>query len=161
MNPVIIIDTREPWPHPWMPCFGDKVQIERGTLETGDLALKGLEDTVAVERKTASDFLGVIGGNRERFERELKRSRHIGHFAIIVEGSMQAILQNARGTHPNAVIGTITAWTRRYCPILFCDSTQLAATVALRWLLQPFEETTRNTLLFRTLPISAHRHVKT
>ena len=157
MNPVIIIDTREPWPHSWMPCFGDKVQVERGMLETGDLALKGLEDTVAVERKTTSDFLGVIGGNRERFERELKRSRHIGHFAIIVEGSMQAILQSARGAHPNAVIGTITAWTRRYCPIVFCDSTPLAAKLALRWLLQPFEEAVRSGPAFPMLPVSARQ----
>ena len=135
----IILDTREPSPHPWS-RFWEGVETEPGTLETGDMTVKGFNDLVVVERKTPGDFLACIGGERERFERELKRSRSIGHFIIIVDGSLQAVIQQARGIHETAIVGTVAAWSRRYCPILFCDTPALAAAVALRWMVQPFDE---------------------
>ena len=87
--PVIIIDTREPSPHPWTPWWPAGTLFESGTLETGDLAVKGFEDGAVVERKTPSDFLGCVGTERDRFEKELRRARNIGHFIVIVEGSLQ------------------------------------------------------------------------
>jgi ERCC4-type nuclease len=140
---VLLIDTREPWPHPWAPYFGDGVTVERATLETGDLALAAFPVGAVVERKTAGDFLSVIGGNRERFERELKRSRHVDRFCVIVEAPLSRVIHEARGIHPAAIVGTVAAWTRRYCPILFADTPELAAALALRWLLQPVEEAQR------------------
>ena len=136
---TILLDTREPSPHPWAQ-YWDDVTVEPGTLETGDMTVKGYHDLVAVERKTPSDFLACIGGERERFERELKRSRTIGHFCIIVDGPLATLIVNNRGIHHSAMIGTIAAWSRRYCPILFCDTPSLAADMALRWMLQPFDE---------------------
>ena len=136
----IVIDSREPTPHPWAPYLPEGLTYAQGTLETGDFTLEGYADLVVVERKTGPDLLGCIGANRDRFERELKRSRHIGHFCIIVESTLPAILKEARGIHPAAILGTITAWTRRYCPILFAGSPELAARLAFRWLMQPFDE---------------------
>ena len=40
----------------------------------------------------------------------------------------------ARGIHHNAVVGTLAAWTRRYCPFVFCGSERLAADFAFRFL---------------------------
>ena len=53
----IIIDTREQTP--W--SFPDGVLIERGTLATGDYTLAGLENIVAVERKSLADFISCCG----------------------------------------------------------------------------------------------------
>jgi hypothetical protein len=32
----IIVDTREPWSHPWAEYLPEGFQLERGTLETGE-----------------------------------------------------------------------------------------------------------------------------
>ena len=144
-SPLVLCDTRElPWSeHPWA-RYWQGVRVERNTLQTGDFALKGFEDVWVVERKAPSDFLACVGGERERFEKELARSRYCGRFLVVVEGSFQNVIKQARGIHENAILGTVTAWIRRYCPVLFCDTPELAAGVALRWLLQPIQEARRN-----------------
>ena len=83
MQHTIIIDTREDWPHVWAPHFFDKVQLVRGTLETGDLCLAALPDGAIVERKTVPNLLGCIGKGRDRFERELKRSRYVARLLVV------------------------------------------------------------------------------
>ena len=70
---TLLIDTREPWPHPWGRYLPTGWLIERGVLETGDIALAALPDAGVVERKTPGDLVSCIGTGRERFERELKR----------------------------------------------------------------------------------------
>ncbi|MBE7158091.1 MAG: hypothetical protein INR62_06590 [Rhodospirillales bacterium] len=45
-----------------------------------------------VERKTVPDFLAAMGQERERFERELRCSRHCGAFGIIVEGDLRDVI---------------------------------------------------------------------
>ncbi len=134
----ILIDNREPAPHPWEKHFSDAARVEWGTLETGDVALAALTDGVVVERKTVPDFLACVGRERERFERELRRSRYVGRFIVVVEGTLWQCLQagapgapaGRTGIHPNAVLGTVAAWTRRFCPIVFAGDTATAARMA-------------------------------
>jgi DNA excision repair protein ERCC-4 len=99
-------------------------------LETGDLALAALPDGAVVERKTVPDLLGCIGKSRERFERELKRSRHVGRLMIVVEGTLANVLAQSCGIHPSAIIGTLAAWQRRYTPICFAGNVETAAKIA-------------------------------
>jgi len=129
---TVIIDTREPCPHPWERFLPDGWTLEIGTLETGDVALARLPDGVVIERKTASDLAGCIGSSRERFERELKRSRYCGRFIVVCEGSLSDICNVSRGLTQNAVTGTVAAWTTRYCPIVFAGSVAAAADFAFR-----------------------------
>jgi ERCC4-type nuclease len=68
----ILIDSREPWPHPWARYFSGGVKLTLDTLETGDLALSSIPDGAVIERKTVTDLLTCIGKGRERFEREVK-----------------------------------------------------------------------------------------
>jgi hypothetical protein len=49
----ITVDSREPSPHPWGSVPAS--EPERGTLETGDLALSMLPAGAIVERKTATE----------------------------------------------------------------------------------------------------------
>ena len=92
----LLVDTREPWPHPWAAHFSANLELERGCLETGDLCIAALRDGAVVERKTVPDLLGCIGKSRERFERELKRGRYVGRLLVIVEGTLADVLQQAR-----------------------------------------------------------------
>ena len=69
-------------PHPWAKCLPNGWEIERGTLETGDVVLSALPEGAVIERKTASDMASCIGANRERFERELKRGRYVGRLIV-------------------------------------------------------------------------------
>ena len=130
----IICDTREPWPHPWSRWMPSHVQLERATLDTGDFALAGLPDAAVVERKTCSDLLGCMTSNRERFERELLRSRHVGAFIIIVEGSLLDCIRLRGGLSEASLLGTIASWSRRYAPILFAGSERYAAELGWRYL---------------------------
>lgn len=139
MTPTLILcDTREPWPHPWAKHLPD-VQFVREGLETGDMALAG-NPAIVVERKTVSDFLGSITAGRERFENELKRSRYLDHFCIIVEGSLMDCVNDRGGLTLESLMGTVAAITRRWCPIHFAGTEGYAARLAFRILSQPAAE---------------------
>ena len=139
---TLLVDTREPdWPgHPWRGFIPAAVEIERATLETGDFALKGCEDAAIVERKAIPDLLGCLGHGRERFERELARGRYAGRFIVVIEGTLADLLHEARGLHPNAILGSLAAWQRRFCPFFFAGNAALAAAFSLRFLTQPAHE---------------------
>lgn len=65
----IIIDTREQTP--W--SFSPDVEVEVGTIQSGDYALAGDETHFAIERKSGDDFVGTISSGWDRFQRELDR----------------------------------------------------------------------------------------
>ena len=131
---LVTIDSREPDPHPWERYLPEGWRFERGTLETGGIALAVLPDGAVVERKTPSDMVSCIGSERERFERELKRGRYCGRMIVVVEGSLADVCVAGWQLHHNAIIGTIAAWTLRYCPFVFCGSERIAAEFAFRFL---------------------------
>ena len=53
---------------------------------------------------------------------------------VVVEGTLSDVAEAARGIHSNAVIGTLAAWTERYCPFIFAGSERLAANFTWRLL---------------------------
>jgi ERCC4-type nuclease len=59
--PVIVIDTREQTPLSFA-----RLQTVRGTLNTGDYSVAGLEKLFSVERKTVADLVGCCAGRRTR-----------------------------------------------------------------------------------------------
>lgn len=135
----IVIDTRESLnPHPWVGYFSADVKIERRALETGDFALAALPDAGVIERKTVDDLLTCIGRERERFERELVRSRYVGRLVVVCEGTMADLFAEARrrgsGISDNAIIGTLAAFQRRYAPFFFAGSVQVSAEFTERFL---------------------------
>src|SRR5438067_6494321 len=139
----LLVDSREPWPHPWAAHFSATLELERGCLETGDIALAALLDGAVVERKTVPDLLGCIGTSRDRFERELKRSRYLGRLIVIVEGTLADVFAQSRGIHPGAIIGTLAAWQRRYAPVCFAGNVETAAKIAESFLLGQVREIER------------------
>ena len=60
----------------------------RGTLYTGDYSILGLEELIAIERKSIADLVACcMGENRERFERELHRLRGFRFKRLLILGS--------------------------------------------------------------------------
>lgn len=136
---TILIDTREPWPHPWAAHFPEDVVLVRQGLETGDIAAEA-NPTVVIERKTVSDFLGSITAGRERFNKEMMRARYLDHFCVIVEGTMLDCMESRGGMTANSLLGTVAAITRRIGQIHFVGTERYAALLAYRILSQPIHE---------------------
>jgi DNA excision repair protein ERCC-4 len=136
LNLTILIDTREQRPF----AFG-QIPTQRVTLSTGDYSViangKDLRDVVAIERKSASDLLNCVGGQRERFERELCRLAELPYRALVIEAPMNELTEDARHSNlePKQIMGSVLAWTFKYgvAPI-FCSGRPFAA-AAVRMLL--------------------------
>ncbi len=119
MTLIIKIDTREQRPYKF------SVPSEFGKLDTGDYSISGLEDCIAVERKTMDDLIGSISSGRERFERELLRGKALDYFALVIEGNLSDMSEHRYRSKmlPQAVIQSLIAFSVRYrLPVFFCES---------------------------------------
>jgi len=136
--PPILIDTREPHPHPWAGYW--QAEHIRGTIPTGDISLPGAEHLVCIERKATDDLIGCLCGSRERFEKELRRAQTIPHFWVICEGSYADLFTGRHHSqmNPQAAFQSVVAMMIRYrVPFLMAGTVQTAAHLAesllLKW----------------------------
>ena len=137
----ITVDSREQLPFTFSHERYD-VQIQQGTLTVGDYSLRGLEDKVAVERKSLPDLVQCLGRERERFERELLRGAALDAFAVVVEGSWSDLANgNFRSQlNPHAACQSVLAFMARYrVPFLFAGSRTAAEYVTWGFLRQYLE----------------------
>jgi DNA excision repair protein ERCC-4 len=115
--PIIAVDTREQKPYRFR-----HAQVK--TLATGDYSIVGLEDEVAIERKSAPDLLGSLGKGRARFRRELERLAQLDYGAIVVESSLTRLLQPQPYSrmNPKSAVNSVLAWSVKYrVPVFFAD----------------------------------------
>jgi ERCC4-type nuclease len=131
---TIICDTREQLPFDLSP-----LKMERGTLPTGDYAIKGLEHVAAIERKSVQDLIGCIPRDEDgksRFLREMKRLLAYETRAIIVEGHWSTVeMKQYRGdVHPNSAMGSIMGVIAMGIPVLFCGDRERAQQFTARLL---------------------------
>ena len=112
-KPTLIIDSMEQKPYTFKSFRKWFAAIERRKLAAGDYSIAGLEDRVAVERKSLPDLFGCCSpyGSREAFVRACERLSRLDFAAIVIEGSITKVLRAAEysSMHPNAVLGTIQA----------------------------------------------------
>jgi ERCC4-type nuclease len=130
----VVFDEREPKDHPWLPYLPQGWEFERARLETGDLALAAMPEAGVIERKMPSDLIACMTSARERFERELGRSRYLGRFVVVVEGGFSDVLAARRQMSEASVIGTLAAWQRRYTGFFFAGNIKVAAEFSFRFL---------------------------
>ena len=134
----IIVDSREQRPFPFAKY---EAEAERATLPTADYSLPGFEDRVGIERKELGDLIScLMGANRERFERELRRLSAYDLKAVVVEASMRDVADGLYRSEmkPHAVLQSIFAFQVRYgVPFLFCGDRAGAEYTAF-WLLAKF-----------------------
>ena len=136
---TVIVDTREQEPLGFNP---ELVTAVRRALPAGDYSVAGLEQTVAVERKTLDDLVGTVMHARGRFYRELQRLETYTRACIVVEANIADVVAGRyRGeAHPNAVLGSAIAISVDFgVPVFFCSSRQIACRFVESYLLRAAE----------------------
>ena len=126
---TILVDTREQRPLAF-PGF----LTERTTLATGDYSCvydgQDLREVVAIERKSVSDLLGCIDGEREQFEQEMCRLAQYQFRALVVEDTMAEFVTASRNTQLSVkqALSSTLAWVFKYqLPVMFCSGRSYAA----------------------------------
>jgi ERCC4-type nuclease len=107
-----------------------------GTLTTGDYSIVGLEQVVAIERKSLDDLLGCIGQQRERFDKEVQRLAAYHARALVVEASWQDIERGEWRSKvtPSAALGSLLGWAIAGLPIVMAGSHERAGRYIARLL---------------------------
>lgn len=98
---------------------------EPASLNVGDYSLRDMGDLVAVERKSLPDLVGCLAADRERFERELLRSRALESFCVVVEAPWESLAkgQYRSNLNPLAATQSIAAFMSRLkIPFWFAGS---------------------------------------
>ena len=134
LDPATVValgDTREQEPlnlHP--------LSVSSATLPTGDYSISGLQDVVAIERKSLDDLLGCIGQSRERFDREILRLLAYPTRAVVVEASWRELeAGNWRSKiTPAAACGSVLGWIGLGIPFLFATDHASAGKAVSRML---------------------------
>ncbi|PSH02669.1 MAG: hypothetical protein CXZ00_16275 [Acidobacteria bacterium] len=118
-----------------------ETEVERAALPTADYSLPGFEDRVGIERKAVDDLIAcMMGENRVRFEKELRRLSSYELKAVVVEASMRDVADGLYRSEmkPHAVLQSVFAFQVRYAvPFLFCGD-RAGAEYTCFWLLAKF-----------------------
>ncbi len=122
----IIIDTREQSAFGFRDIKADRkegggplvLKTKRKALKTGDYSIEGIDDRVAVERKSLEDLFGCVGSDRDRFERQLDRLNKLETAALVVEADWNRIFKGCERSKlpPKAVFRSVIAWQQDYFP---------------------------------------------
>lgn len=128
---VCICDTREQLPFDVTP-----LKMERGTLACGDYSIKGLENLISVERKSLEDLCGVVGRDRERFDREIQRMLAYEARAIVIEANWDQVKAGAWRSKVTSsqVIGSLYSWCARGINVWLAGSREEAQEMTVRFL---------------------------
>ena len=101
----------------------------RKRLKVGDYTILGMEDEIAVERKTVPDLVNSIIQDRKDFIEKCERLSTFRKKCLVIEGTLGAIKTpyEDSNAHPNAVLGSLVAAQERWeIPVYFLDDFLLA-----------------------------------
>ncbi len=126
-----IRDTREQHPLDLSP-----LKQVSGTLVTGDYSLVGLENIIAIERKSLGDLISCVGRERDRFDREVQRLLAYPVRALVVEATWPQIETGQwRGqVKPQAAIGSLLGWMAHGLPVVMAGDHRRAGQFVSRML---------------------------
>ena len=129
---TVVIDSREQTPF----VFPDAVQTCRGTLQSGDYSIRGLEHLFSVERKSIADLVASVTWERDRFERELHRLRGFRFKRLVIVGSRAEVESGAYRSkaNPKAVIASLETFEVRYdIPIAWAIDSAAGGLLVAKW----------------------------
>lgn len=141
---TVAVDTREQ--HPWSflgfkcdsPHAGRDLIIPtcQKALKTGDYSIIGMEDEIAIERKSLQDLYSTLGQSRDRFIRELERMKEMEFAALVIEADWTVVCNcppEHSKLHPKTVFRSLIAFAQRYKVHVYpCKTRHLAERVAFR-----------------------------
>lgn len=125
---VIVQDSRERLPFSFLSAGAD-ITVEVGKLEVGDYSLRGLQNKIAVERKSLADLVQSISRERERFFKELTRAQGLESFCIVVESSWMDLSEGKYRSNMDAgaaAASVVSIMSRMHIPVFFAGSRELA-----------------------------------
>jgi DNA excision repair protein ERCC-4 len=132
---TIIKDTREQQGYSFA-NIKPKPKIINEGLKSGDYSIQGMEDEVAIERKSKADAFQSFGRNRKRFERELVRLSKMSFAAVVVEADWAEVLNNPpkrTRLSPKVLFVSRIAWEQRYgIHFWFCFNREFAEKTTYR-----------------------------
>jgi len=135
---VILQDSREQRPFAFTGY--DACVVVEG-LPSADYSLPGFQDRVGIERKAVDDLIAcMMGENRVRFSKELRRLSTYDLAVVVVEASMEDISQHRYRSdmRPHAVLQSVLAMQVRHkVPFLWCGN-RVGAEYVTFWTLAKF-----------------------
>lgn len=113
------------------------LKTKRAALKTGDYSIEGLEDKVAIERKSLEDFFHCVGSDRSRFERQLERLNELHCGRMVIESDWERILRGCPKSKlkPKTVVRSVISWQMNRFPNIhwwFLPGKRAAELVAFR-----------------------------
>ena len=140
---TVLVDSREKAPYRFseIPAAGrDRgrtywVPISEAYLKTGDYSIEGMENGIAIERKSLADLFGTLGQHRDRFCAEVERLAELDFAAIVIESDLREAWRPREfrpgwrsRLAPRSVEGTVLSWSIRYPSVhwWFCGSRRMA-----------------------------------
>ena len=128
-KPTIVIDSAEHMGYTFERFSNWFSGSVRKRLGVGDYTILGLEEEVAVERKTIPDLVKSIIQWRKDFIEKCERLSRFRKKCLVIEGSLSLVKTPYEETqaHPNAVLGSLLAAQERWeIPVYFLDDFILA-----------------------------------
>jgi ERCC4-type nuclease len=130
----VVVDTREKVPWEFDAAL---FEIVHAGLPAGDYSLAGLEDRLAIERKSLGDFVGTVIGQWLRFRKELNRLSGYDCAAIAIEANLEQIFEHRYESEatPASILGRMNAiFLETGIPCFLCGPRLQAAEMAARFL---------------------------
>lgn len=117
-KPVVLVDSREQLPFSFS-RFPNWIGGEKRVgLPVADYSIEGMEDILALERKSLTDLIGSLTANRPRFLAMCEKLSEYRHKALLVEATYEDIKATYSGewsdAHPNGISGSLDAIESRY-----------------------------------------------
>jgi ERCC4-type nuclease len=138
----IVVDSREQLPFSFSGLGVVVPTVVKG-LPSGDYSIEGMEELIAVERKSAADIVGSVCAGHTRFEREHHRMLNMvengGYVALVCEGNYAEIDDGLRSEDrmqaANTLLGTMTSWPCKFrCPWYFAGDRRRAEIITFHLL---------------------------
>lgn len=118
-------------------------------LKTGDYTILGMQDRIAIERKSAADLWSTLTGSksnktrRQVFERELARLQDMERAYIVVESDWPSMFDDPpTGALPKTIYRSYLAYMNRFPGVhwVFCHGRRIAELTAFRILKRFYED---------------------
>ncbi len=128
-KPTVVIDSQEHMGYTFERFPNWFSGTVRKRLKVGDYTILGMEDEVAVERKTVPDLVNSIIQDRKDFIMKCERLSTFRKRCLVIEGTLKEIKTPYEDSqaHPNAVLRSLIAAQERWdIPVHFLDEFLLA-----------------------------------
>ena len=128
-KPTVVIDSQEHMGYRFERFSNWFAGTIHKRLPVGDYTILGMEDELAIERKTLPDLVKSIIQEREGFIEKCERLSAFRKKSLVIEGSLSLLKTPYEDSqaHPNAVLGSLLAAQERWdIPVYFLDNFLLA-----------------------------------